>query len=185
LFQRSYTTAITLFSRAVATEKQRGESSEDEQLLLGLSQQRAGDVAGARVTYEEAVRMLLHQLENILPDSGPGVSRYAALGLAYAGLGDAVSAVSEGQKAMAMDPASKNPFEGPAWEENLSRIHAMLGDADHAIPILERLLRTPYGGAMTPALLRIDPMFDPIRPDPRFQKLISDGEAAMKAQTKP
>ena len=185
LFQRSYTTAITLFSRAVATEKERGESSEDEQLLLGLSQQRAGDVAAARATYEEAVRMLQHELANVLPDSGPGASLHAALGLAYAGLGDAVSAVSEGQKAMAMDPTSKNPFEGPAQEENLARIHAILGDADHAIPILERLLRTAYGGAMTPALLRIDPMFDPIRPDPRFQKLISDGEAAMKAQTKP
>jgi serine/threonine-protein kinase len=84
-----------------------------------------------------------------------------------------------------MDPTSKNPFEGPAQEENLARIHAILGDADHAIPILERLLRIPYGGAMTPALLRIDPMFDPIRPDPRFQKLISDGEVAMKAQNKP
>jgi TolB-like protein/Flp pilus assembly protein TadD len=185
LFQRSYTTAITLFSRAVATEKQRGESSEDEQLLLGLSQQRAGDVAAARTTYEEVVRMLQHELANVLPDSGPGASLHAALGLAYAGLGDAVSAVSEGQKAMTMDPTSKNPFEGPAQEENLARIHAILGDADHAIPILERLLRIPYGGAMTPALLRIDPMFDPIRPDPRFQKLISDGEAAMKAQTKP
>jgi hypothetical protein len=52
--------------------------------------------------------------------------------------------------------------------------YALLGDADHAIPILKRLLQIPSGAAITPALLRIDPIWDPIRNDPRFQKLAAE-----------
>jgi serine/threonine-protein kinase len=54
----------------------------------------------------------------------------------------------------------------------MAQIYALLGDADHATPILERLLQIPCGG--TPALLRLDPDWDQIRNDPRFQKLISE-----------
>ena len=59
---------------------------------------------------------------------------HAWLGHAYAGLGDAASAIREGQKAMAIDPTSSDPFEGPLAEESMAEIYAMLGDADHAIP---------------------------------------------------
>jgi len=76
---------------------------------------------------------------------------------------------------MAIHPTSKDPFAGPGIEEYMARIYALLGDADHAIPILKRLLQIPYGGAMflTPATLRLDPIWDQIRNDPRFQKLAS------------
>jgi serine/threonine-protein kinase len=63
----------------------------------------------------------------------------------------------------------------------MAQIYALLGDADHAIPILKRLLQIPYGGgripyagAITPALLQINPIWDPIRKDPRFQKLCEE-----------
>ncbi len=72
---------------------------------------------------------------------------------------------------MAMDPTSKDPFEGPQREEDMADIYALLGDADHAIPILKRLLQIPCGAAITPAFLRLDPIWDPLRNDPRFQKL--------------
>ena len=77
---------------------------------------------------------------------------------------------------MAMRPTSKDPFEGPAHEENMARIYALLGDADHAIPILQRLLQISYGGAITPTLLRLDPVWDQIRKDPRFQELAAEKE---------
>jgi tetratricopeptide (TPR) repeat protein len=136
-----------------------------------LSQQRAGDVAAARATYEDAVQDIRRELEKVVPGSYAAAVMHAFLGQAYAGLGEAALAIAEGQKAMAMGPTSKDAFDGPWREENRARIDALLGDADHAIPILKRLLQIPYGGAITPALLRLDPVWDQIRNDSRFQKL--------------
>jgi tetratricopeptide (TPR) repeat protein len=176
LFQRRYAAAIEIFSSAVAAETKRGEPSDNEKLLLGLTQQRAGDVAAARATYQSAVQDLQRDLEKAAPDSYQAAGTHAALGLAYAGLGEAASAIAEGEKATAMLPTSKDPFEGPRIEENMATIYALLGDADHAIPILKRLLQIPYGGAMflTPATLRLNPTWDQIRNDPRFQELAAE-----------
>jgi hypothetical protein len=88
-------------------------------------------------------------------------------------LGQAASAIAEGQKAVAIHPTSKDPADGPVEEESLARVYALLGETDHAIPILKRLLQIPYSGAITPALLRLDPIWDQIRDDPRFQELVS------------
>jgi serine/threonine-protein kinase len=65
----------------------------------------------------------------------------------------------------------------------MANIYALLGDADHAVPILKRLLQIPYAGAganpgaITPALLRLDPVWDQIRTDPRFQRLASEKQS--------
>jgi serine/threonine-protein kinase len=115
------------------------------------------------------------KLENVARDSFQEADLHAYLGLAYAGLGEAASAISEGQKAVAMRPASKDASEGPEEEEKLAWIYALLGDADHAIPILKRLLQVPYDATpITPALLRLDPVWDHIRDDPRFQELAEE-----------
>jgi serine/threonine protein kinase/Flp pilus assembly protein TadD len=174
LFQRRYAAAIDIFSSAVAAKTKRGEPSDDEKLLLGLSQQRAGNVASARATYEKAAQDFRREVAKVAPGSNTEAELHGGLGLAYAGLGEAASAIAEGQKGMAMDPASKDPWEGPDREERMGNIYALLGDADHAIPILKRLLQIPYGFAITPALLRLDPMWDQIRNDPRFQELAAE-----------
>jgi serine/threonine-protein kinase len=140
-----------------------------------LSQQRAGDVAAARATYQEAAQDFNRQLEKMAPDSFVAGQTHGFLGEAYAGLGEAASAIAEGQKAIAIHPTSKDPVEGLVEEERVAKIYALLGDADHAIPILKRLLQIPYGRpAITPALLRLDPVWDQIRNDPRFQRLTSE-----------
>jgi len=173
LFQRRYPEAIELLSKALATETDRN-ARNTEKLLLGLSQQRAGDVAAARATYQDAAQDLQRQLEKAAPDSFAAGRTHAFLGQAYAGLGEAASAIAEGEKAMAIDPTSKDPVDGPDLEQKMADIYALLGAADHAMPILKRLLQIPYGGAITPALLRLDPVWDQIRNDPRFQELASE-----------
>jgi serine/threonine protein kinase/predicted Zn-dependent protease len=173
LFQRRYAEAIKILSKTMATETDR-KARNTEKLLLGLSQQRSGDAAAARATYQDAAQDLQLQLEKAAPDSFFSSLTHAFLGQAYAGLGQAASAIAEGQKAMATEPTSKDPVDGPVREESMADIYALLGDADHAVPILKRLLQIPYNGAITPALLRIDPIWDQIRNDPRFQELAAE-----------
>ena len=173
LFQRRYTAATEILSKALATETDR-DACSIEKLLLGLSQQRAGDVAAARATYQDAAQDLQRQLEKAAPDSFAAGQTHGFLGRAYAGLAEAAAAMAEGQKAMTIHPTSKDPVEGPVEEENMAQIYALLADADHAIPILNRLLQIPYAGAITPAALRLDPVWDQIRNDPRFQQLTAE-----------
>jgi serine/threonine-protein kinase len=173
LFQRSYAEAIEILSKALATETDR-KARNIEKLLLGLTQQRAGDVAAARATYQGALQDFRRQLDKMAPDSFAAAQTHAFLGWAYAGLGEAAAAIAEGQKAMIIHPTSKDPLDGPAEEERMAHIYALLGDADLAIPILKRLLQIPYDGAITPAGLRLDPVWDQIRNDPAFQTLCQE-----------
>jgi len=172
LLQRRYPEAIEILSKALA------ETPVEEKgglfFLLGLSQERAGHAVAARATFQEAKQNLQRELETLPPDSPPEADLRELLGRAYAGLGDAEAAVAEGQKAMALNPTSKDPFEGSGREVAMAQIYALLGDADHAIPIITRLLQMPVGLDITPAFLRLEPIWDPIRNDPRFQDLAAE-----------
>ena len=171
LLRRRYTEAAEILSKGLAEE-----SVDDKKtllLMLGLAQQHAGNMAAAKAAYQELAQECQRELEKTAPDSSPGPEVHALLGHAYAGLGDAVSAIREGQKAMAIDRTSEDPFEGPMQEESMAEIYAMLGDADHAIPILQRLIKIPSFTAITPGMLRIGTIWDPIRNDPHFQELVA------------
>jgi len=77
-------------------------------------------------------------------------------------------------------PSSKDRLSGPGFEENLALVETIIGENSRAISTLTRLLQTPYGGwlynpaPITPALLRLDPIWDPLRADPAFQKLCEE-----------
>ena len=174
LFQRNYAAAIEILSKDLAVDRQQRDPGNV--LSLAFSQQLAGDLAGARATYQKVIEDFRRQLEKVAPGSGFEPYTRALLGAAYAGLGEAASAIAEGQKAIGLLPSSKNPEFGPGLEDDMARIYAQLGDADHAIPMLKRLLRTQYAKAtfLTPATLRLDPIWDPIRNDPRFQQLTAE-----------
>ena len=110
------------------------------------------------------------------PDPDPLVQAdlHGLLGVAYALLGEAAPAIAEGEKAIALKSTSEDLFEGPKVEETVAQIYAALGDADHAVPILKRLLQIPYRQPITTESLRVDPFWDPIRNDPRFQELVAE-----------
>lgn len=184
LFQRRFSLAIGTLSNALAAltpahhtlTKGGGYLPERErlELLLGLSQQRARNFSAADATYQRAARILRHALKTAGLASNLAVALHAALGEAYAGLGEADAALNEGRKATMMVPASKDALDGPTYEENMARIYAQLGEAGDAIALLKRLLQIPYRLPITTALLRLDPLWDPIRNDPRFQELIAE-----------
>src|SRR5437870_1612495 len=108
LFQRRYAAAIEILSNAVAADSKLLDPRNDARLLLGLSQQRAGDVAAARATHQNAAQDFQRQLDKVARDSFKEAELHAVLGMAYAGFVEEASAIAEGQKAMAMHPTSKD-----------------------------------------------------------------------------
>jgi len=146
------------------------------QVTLAIVQRLAGDAAGAKTNAEQA-RNALEPLCKNQPDN---YMFAAMLSLANAALGEKDSALKEGERAIALLPSTKDRMFGPGFEENLALIQTMFGANSQAISTLARLLQTPYyswlysrTAVTTPALLRLDPLWDPLRGDPRFEQIVA------------
>ena len=161
------------------------------QVKLAFIQRLAGDAAGAKVTGQQT----LSTLEKLYNDRADSEFFAALLSQAYAMVGEKDSALKAAEQAIVLLPSAKDRQWGPAFEENLALIQTVFGENSRAIGTLTRLLQTPsdsliYPGTapVTPAILRLDPLWDPLRSDPRFQKLceekIDKSIAVQKAVTR-
>jgi tetratricopeptide (TPR) repeat protein len=137
--------------------------------LEGLLYYYEGDKIRAQAAFEHA-RVIVEQLIRESPDDA---ARHAMLGQILAGLGQKDSAIAEGKRAVGLQPESQDAFDGPQVSVCLAEIYAWVGENDDAFRLLDHLLHTPNG--ITVPLLKLDPVWDPLRKDPRFQALITPG----------
>jgi tetratricopeptide (TPR) repeat protein len=126
-----------------------------------------GDTANVRTYAEEAKKAFEEQLRAAPNDA----TRHVILGLALAYLGRKEEAIREGERGVALDPISKDALGGPYDQHQLVRICMLIGEPEKALDQLEPLLKIPY--YLSPGWLKIDPNFDPLRKNPRFQKLVT------------
>ena len=125
-----------------------------------------GDRMKAQAAFEDART----SAEKLVRDAPGDSTRHGQLGTILAGMGLKEDAIKEGKKAVELLPEFQDAFDGPQATAALAEIYAWVGENDEALRLLDHLLRVPAG--LTVPLLKLDPVWDPLRKDPRFQALI-------------
>ena len=125
-----------------------------------------GDLPRA-AAYADSARLALEAQSRAAPDDA---QRHAILGVALAYLGRKQKAVREGRRGVELLPLNRDAYNGPYVQLQLVRIHVLNGEPGPALDLLEPLLRVPF--YVSPGWLRLDPAFDPLRKEPRFQRLV-------------
>ena len=183
LYQRDFTTASALLEGVLVQTGERQAASSfygyiaasiDYRLQLALSQMLSGKRAAAMDNYRQVEIRVRAALATAPGGANVRAALHAALGQALAGLGRRDEASKEGQRAIELVPASADAAEGPGWQENLARIHAMNGDSAGALVLLGSLLSTSYLHPLSPAMLKADPVWDSLRDEAAFQRLVVD-----------
>lgn len=170
VLRRQYEGPAPLLRRAIAQTTSIPQQSEYRLWLGNL--ERLGQVGSAGVENYTAARS---ELEKLLATQPTNLDVIDTLALVCAGLHDKEAAVKYAEEAVRLMPVAKDALGGRAAEATRAMVYARFADADRAIPALERLLKLPGGRPpLTPATLRLNPEFDPLRNDPRFGKLCDE-----------
>jgi tetratricopeptide (TPR) repeat protein len=163
------------FSDALAVLKQlpqdASHSEKPRELFEGAIYTFLNDKEKALSAFERA-RSIAEKAVREGPDDA---SRHVTLGLILAGLGEKDLAIAEGRRAVQLLPESQDALDGPKMTVALAQIYAWTGESDEALQLLDRSLSTPNG--ITVSFLKLDPIWEPLRSDPRFQALIDRYEA--------
>lgn len=137
-----------------------------KQMLLAQARKGLGDETGARTAFAQVKSLSEAQIS----ESPANASAHGRLAVALAFLGEGETARSEANRAMELLPESKDAFEGPGITEIAATVSCISGDHAHAVELLEGLLARP--SEITGHMLRIDPIWDPLRSEPAFQALL-------------
>jgi serine/threonine-protein kinase len=167
-----------LTQRRYAEALQNAESIKDELLgkdleslcakyeTIGIARKLLKDDAGAR----EALLTSKGYAEAYLKDAPIEAKRHAKLAEILAWLGEKDAAIAEAKQATEILPESVDAFEGPAMTQKLAEVYCIVGEPEKAIDLLDGLLSRP--SPVTVALLKIVPIWDPLRDNPRFIQLL-------------
>ena len=132
-----------------------------------MRERRLHDEPGARAAFLKAKAAAEQQVKRT-PDAEES---HIQLAKTLAFLGERDAALAEAQRARELRPESKDAFGGPEVMESVAQVYAIVGEKDRAIEVLDGLLSRP--SAVTAQLLRINPIWDPLRNDSRFQNLLT------------
>lgn len=167
VYQRRYDEALALLEK-VPREKADAEPTQHEAdlIYLGMLHQVKGDAATARPILEKA-RQQLQQKITAMPDYA---KLYGSLSHVLAYLGDRAGTINAAERAMQLLPQSVDAFDGPMIATMAAQAYATIGERDRAFALIEHLLTIPNG--LSVPTLRLDPMWDPLRDDPRFEQLL-------------
>jgi tetratricopeptide (TPR) repeat protein len=136
---------------------------------------------GDNVRAQKAFEVARPAFEASVKEAPENAERHANLGWFYAFMGRRDDAIREGQRAVELKPESKDAVDGAIMNCYLALIYVRLGENDLAIPLIEHLLKTPGAVDSADYSITINDLkyrweWDPIRNDPRFQKLIAGTE---------
>jgi serine/threonine-protein kinase len=169
---------VFLLERKYQEGLQEAESLPDEQVaafpgglwakyyFIGFARKALHDDAGARAAFEKSKSAAEEQAKRN-PDSEDA---HIQLAKVLAQLGEKEAAIAEAQRATELRPESKDAFGGPEITAGVAEVYATLGENDRAIEILDGLLSRP--SAITVESIKINPIWDPLRSDPRFQAVL-------------
>jgi TolB-like protein/Tfp pilus assembly protein PilF len=168
-----------LIQRRPAEALQAAESLKDEILAkdpeglmgkygtIGIAKKMMGDEIGAREAFLKAKPLA----DKFLADAPNDAKRHQRVAECYAWLGEKEAAIAEAKRATELLPEGMDAFDGPVCTQTLAEVYMIVGEYDQALPIVDGLLSRPT--QVTVAQLKINPLWDPVRQDPRFIAILS------------
>jgi TolB-like protein len=181
-WSRDYAAAVRVAESNTADNwTEAGNLVLPRKLCLAQAYAAAGDSGKAKALYAQ----LREQMQAELQSAPQSPDLHIALGLADAGLGLKEEAIAEGRKSVALMPTDLDAFTGPVYLGKFAEISATVGAIDEAIGALQQLFAMPAGHVVSPALLKLDPAWDPLREDARFKELLATRQDPSARSAKP